>query len=46
MKWTEMIDDPKIYTEPWVAMKILFKLADPHTDIIEMYCSPVEMEYN
>ncbi len=28
-----------------MTMKILFKLADPHTDIIEMYCSPVEMEY-
>jgi len=45
MEWTETIDDPKIYTEPWVTMQILFKLADPHTDIIEMYCSPVEMEY-
>ena len=45
MEWTETIDDPKIYTEPWVSMKILFTLADPHTDIIEMYCSPVEMEY-
>jgi hypothetical protein len=45
MEWTETINDPKIYTEPWVAMQILFKLADPHTDIIEMYCSPVEMEY-
>jgi len=45
MEWTETIDDPKLYTEPWVTMKILFSLADPHTDIIEMYCSPVEMEY-
>ena len=45
MEWTETIDDPKLYTEPWVAMKIVFELADPHTDIIEMYCSPVEMEY-
>ena len=45
MEWTETIDDPKIYTEPWMTMKIQFKLADPHTDIIEMYCSPVEMEY-
>ena len=26
-------------------MKIMFTLADPHTDVIEMYCSPVEMEY-
>ena len=45
MEWTETIDDPKLYTEPWVSMKILFTLADPHTDIIEMYCSPVEMQY-
>ncbi|MEE8543702.1 MAG: hypothetical protein V3S94_07575 [Gammaproteobacteria bacterium] len=45
MEWTETIDDPKVYTEPWVTMKILFRLADPHTDIIEMYCSPVEMKY-
>ena len=45
MEWTETIDDPKIYTEPWVSMRILLKLVDPHTDLIEMYCSPVEMEY-
>jgi hypothetical protein len=45
MEWTETIDDPKLYTEPWVTMKIMFTLADPHTDVIEMYCSPVEMEY-
>ncbi len=45
MEWTETIDDPKLYTEPWVPMKILFRLADSHTDIIEMYCSPIEMEY-
>ena len=45
MEWTETIDDPKLYTEPWVSMKIMFSLQDPHTDIIEMYCSPVEMEY-
>ena len=45
MEWTETIDDPKLYTEPWVSMKILFSLPDPHTDIIEMYCSPVERDY-
>jgi len=45
MEWTETIDDPKLYTEPWVSMKIMLTLADPHTDVIEMYCSPVEMEY-
>lgn len=44
MEWTETIDDPKVYTKPWMSMKILFKLADPHTDVLEMYCSPVEMQ--
>ncbi len=45
MEWTETINDPKLYTEPWTTMKLLFSLQDPHTDVIEMYCSPVEMEY-
>jgi len=45
MEWTETIDDPKLYTEPWVSMRIMLSLVDPHTDVIEMYCSPVEMEY-
>jgi hypothetical protein len=45
LEWTEMIDDPKIYTKPWMTMnRILMVLADPHTDVMEMYCSPVEME--
>jgi hypothetical protein len=45
LEWTEMINDPKIYTKPWVTMnKLLLVLADPHTDVMEMYCSPVEME--
>ena len=44
LEWTEMINDPKIYTRPWVTMKILMVLASPHTDVMEMYCSPVEME--
>jgi len=44
LEWTEMISDPKIYTKPWVTMSILMVLADPHTDVMEMYCSPVEME--
>jgi hypothetical protein len=44
MEWTETIDDPKVYTKPWMTMKILFKLTDPHTDVLEMYCSPVEMQ--
>jgi hypothetical protein len=44
LEWTEMISDPKIYTKPWVTMNLLMVLADPHTDVMEMYCSPVEME--
>jgi len=44
MEWTETVNDPKVYTKPWMTMKILFKLADPHTDVLEMYCSPVEMQ--
>jgi hypothetical protein len=42
------IDDPKIYTRPWVSMdKFPMKLMDPHTDVMEMYCSPKELEiYN
>jgi hypothetical protein len=45
LEWTEMINDPKIYTKPWVTLnKLLMVLADPHTDVMEMYCSPVEME--
>ena len=44
LEWTEMINDPKIYTKPWLTMNILMVLADLHTDVMEMYCSPVEME--
>jgi hypothetical protein len=42
------IDDPKMYTRPWVSMdKFPMKLQDPHTDVPEMYCSPSELEkYN
>lgn len=45
IEWTETIDDPKLYTEPWESMRIVLELADPHRDIVEMYCSPLEMEY-
>jgi hypothetical protein len=48
LEWSVTIDDPKMYTKPWVAMnKFPMKLEDPHRDIMEMYCSPSEMErYN
>ena len=45
--WSETIDDPKIYTRPWEAMRMTFRLHDPRTDIQEYYCSPFEQEtYN
>ena len=45
LELTVMIDDPKMYTKPWVAMnKFPMKLQDPHTDVMEMYCSPSELE--
>jgi hypothetical protein len=48
MELTVTIDDPKIYTKPWLAMnKFAFRLQDPHFDVTEMYCSLSEMEkYN
>jgi len=48
LELTVTIDDPKMYTKPWVAMdRFPFRLQDPHTDVMEMYCSPAEMEkYN
>jgi hypothetical protein len=45
LELTVTIDDPKMYTKPWVAMnKFPMKLQDPHTDVMEMYCSPSEIE--
>jgi hypothetical protein len=48
LELTVTIDDPKMYTKPWIAMnKFPMRLADPHTDVTEVYCSPSEMEkYN
>ena len=48
MELTVTIDDPKMYTKPWIAMnKFPLNLADPHLDVTEMYCSPMEIEkYN
>ena len=38
------IDDPKVYTRPWVALdQLRFKLQPPNTDIREMLCSPSEI---
>lgn len=45
LEWSVTIDDPKIYTKPWVAMnKFPMMLEDPHRDVMEQYCSLTEME--
>ncbi|PYU20856.1 MAG: hypothetical protein DMG30_19705 [Acidobacteria bacterium] len=48
LEFSEMIDDPKIYTKPWATLdKLRMRLLDPRTDVMEFYCSPVErMRYN
>lgn len=48
LELTVTIDDPKMYTKPWIAMdKFPMLLEDAHKDVMEMYCSPSEMEkYN
>ena len=48
LELTVTIDDPKMYTKPWIAMdKFPMVLEDAHKDVMEMYCSPSEMEkYN
>ncbi|HSZ19405.1 MAG TPA: hypothetical protein VK770_06420 [Candidatus Acidoferrum sp.] len=48
LELTVTIDDPKMYTKPWIALnKFPMRLEDPHRDVMEVYCSPMEMErYN
>jgi hypothetical protein len=48
LELTVTIDDPKMYTKPWVAMdKFPFKLLPDDFDVREMICSPAETaEYN
>jgi hypothetical protein len=47
LEWSETIDDPKIYTRPWQAMKIPMTLQDPRVDVLTRYCSPYEIDaYN
>jgi hypothetical protein len=42
---TVKIDDPKIYTEPWLARdKLRLRLMPPNTDTLEMICAPSEAE--
>ena len=45
MELTVKIDDPKIYTEPWLARdKLRLKLMPPNTSTMEMICAPSEAE--
>jgi hypothetical protein len=48
MELTMTINDPKVYTRPWVALeKLRFTLRPANTDLSEMMCSPSELaEYN
>jgi hypothetical protein len=48
LELTVTIDDPEMYTKPWVALdKLRFKLKPPSFDVREMICSPSEFaEYN
>jgi len=48
LELTVKIDDPKIYTKPWVALdRLKFKRMPPDFDVREMICSPSEFaEYN
>src|SRR3984957_6958432 len=45
LELTVKIDDPKIYTEPWLARdKLRLKLLPPSMDTLEMICAPTEAE--
>ena len=48
LELTVTIDDPKMYTKPWVALdKLSFDLQRPTIDVHEFICSPSEFsEYN
>jgi hypothetical protein len=48
LELTVTIDDPKMYTKPWVALdKVRFHLQPPNFDVREMICSPTDFaEYN
>jgi hypothetical protein len=44
LELTVTIDDPKMYTKPWVAMKFPMSLQSPDYDVVEMMCIPSEQE--
>jgi hypothetical protein len=44
---TIVIDDPKMYTRPWTALRMSFRLQSPSFQIREMECVPSEtLKYN
>lgn len=44
---TVIIDDPKMYTKPWTALRMSLRLQSPAFQIGEMECAPSEtMKYN
>jgi len=45
LELTVTIDDPKMYTKPWVALnKFPMRLEAPDYDVVEMMCIPSEQE--
>jgi hypothetical protein len=45
LEWTVKIDDPKMYTKPWLAMdKFPMRLLPPDMDVREMICSRAEFD--
>ncbi|PYU29861.1 MAG: hypothetical protein DMG31_15720 [Acidobacteria bacterium] len=45
LELTVTIDDPKMYTKPWLALnKFPMRLQSPDYDVVEMMCIPSEME--
>jgi hypothetical protein len=44
LEWSEMLEDPKVFTKPWQTMKLPLRLQDPRMDLELRYCSPAEQE--
>jgi len=44
LEWSETINDPKMYTKPWDALKMSFRLQDNNTEENENICSPVNYQ--
>jgi len=45
LELTVTVDDPKMYTRPWVAVnKFPMRLQSPEYDVPEMMCIPSEQE--